>query len=135
MNLVKNILVNLIAAIAARPPPRKSGLDAYVAAMIWLAPALGLPVFFGLLGVLWLATYADPIAQQPYLDFGAVAIVCGMMLVEWLVKRWRDSIEAVLSCYDQMPNPARLRRRALILTPALVALLAGYTLLLKALWP
>jgi hypothetical protein len=121
MTLPQRLLVDLIAAIAAQPAPRKPGIHAYVPAILALGLVLGLPLFLALVAVLRLLSWAHPVVKLPYLDFGLMAACGGMIVMDELVRRWRAPIEARLAVYDALEPRARSALRVRTLAAGLAA--------------
>jgi hypothetical protein len=130
MTLLRRLLIQVIAAIAAQEPPRKSGIDAYVPAMIILGPIFGMPVFALLLGVVRLATQAHPLLREPLLPLGVDSTCAGFIIAAELVRMWRVPIEVQLAMYDTLERHARLKLRARYLTGALASSVLVLDLLL-----
>ncbi len=128
MQLIKQRLVNLIAALAASEPPRRTGIEAFIPAMLLLAPVLGIPVFAILLTVLRLATLDHPLVRQPYLPLGLDSLVAGLIIAAKVVQAWRGEIEARVAEHDRLA-PAeraalRLRNLLAVLASSFVGLVA-----------
>ena len=130
MTLLKRLLIQVIAAIAAQGPPRKPGIEAFIPAMIILGPVLGMPVFATLLAVVRLATRAHPLLREPLLPLAVDSTCAGFIIAAELVRIWRLPIETQLAIYDTLEPEARLRLRARYLTGAL----ATSVLVLDLLW-
>jgi hypothetical protein len=128
MEPVKRLLVNLIAALAAQEPPRRSGIEAFIPAMLLLAPALGIPVFATLLAILRIATLDHPLVRQPYLPLGLDSIVAGLIIAAQMVQSWRASLAVRMAELDRLAPAARsalrLRSRLAIVATSMVGLVA-----------
>jgi hypothetical protein len=130
MTIFKRTVVNLVAAIAAHEPPRKSGIDAYIPAMLLLSPLLGIPVFALLLVVLRLATLDHPLTRQPYLPLGVDSVVAGLIIAAQLIQVWRAAIELRIAELDRLAPKARRRLRLQYGLSMLAAAVGGlFTLL------
>jgi hypothetical protein len=128
MGSAKQLLVNLVAALAAREAPRRSGIEAFIPAMLLLAPVLGIPVFAILLTILRVATLDHPLVRQPYLPLGLDSLVAGLIIAAQMVQAWRGAIEARMADYDRLPpelrSALRLRSLVAVLATSIVGLVA-----------
>jgi len=104
-------LVRVLAALGARPPPRRAGIDDFIPAMFALAPVLALPVFTLLLWIVRTATADQPGRREPLLPLAIDSLVVGAFIATGLVSRWRAAIDAQLAEFDRLPPPARLAWR------------------------
>lgn len=120
-------LVRVLAALGARPPPRRPGIDDFIPAMFALAPVLALPVFTVLLWIVRTATADQPGRREPLIPLAIDALVVGAFIATGLVSRWRAAIDAQLAHYDRLPPPARLAWRLwpILLLGVLATLLAA----------
>jgi hypothetical protein len=130
MTLLKRLLIQVIAAIAAHSAPRKAGIGAFIPAMLILGPVLGMPVFAVLLAVVRLITRMHPPLHESVLPLGLDSICAGFVIAAELVRIWRLPIETQLAIYDTLEPEARLRLRARYLTAALASCVLALDLLL-----
>jgi hypothetical protein len=129
MTLLKRLLIQVIAAIAAQSAPRKPGIGAFIPAMLILGPALGMPVFALLLATVRFITRTHPSLHQSLLPLALDSVCAGFVIAAELVRIWRLPIETQLAIYDTLQPEARLRLRARYLTAALVTCVLALDLL------
>lgn len=124
---LKRGLVRTIAALGAGAAPRRPGMDAFVPALLLLAPVLALPVFTLLLWIVRTATADQPGRREPLLPLAVDSVVVGLFIASSMVSRWRAAIDAQLEAHDRLDPGARLAWRAVPL--GLFVLVAAATAL------
>jgi hypothetical protein len=133
MTSFKQLMVNLIAAIAADRATRKSGIEVYVPAMLLVGPLLAMPLFVLLLSLLRLLTSAQPLRHEPYFALGVDSLCLGAIAAAELIRIWRVPIEAKLAEYGRLDPRVRTAQRVQWLLWGVATFILMLALLLLAL--